>query len=129
MEIAYGESLDDVIALLGVDAAGQRQAEIARLHALFQADRLVLRVSLEDPGPGTSYGKTFFHLNTEAPPSSPAREPSTPNQYGLIRCTWSYGKLNRREVLRYKRSFEHNDETLEVVIELDYDEALTLARR
>ena len=129
VETAYGEHLDAVVVLLSADDA-ERQLEIDRLHAVFEADRRVLRVSLEDPGLSyKSYGKTFFHLNTEAPPSMSCSGTVAPSQAGLIRCTWSYGALNRRDVLRYKRTFVHEQGSLEVIIELDYDEALTLARR
>jgi hypothetical protein len=127
LETTYGESLDDVVALLAIDAADQRQAEIARLHALFQTDRRVLRVSVEGPGlPHWSSGETFYHLNTEAPPSASCSGPASSRQSGLMRCTWTYGAVNRRDVLRYERSFEQDKKDRRVIIELDYDEALKL---
>ena len=43
---------------------------------------------------------------------------------GLTRCTWSYGTFRHKDVLEYVRYFEFEGETLELVIEFDYDELL-----
>jgi hypothetical protein len=128
LEVAYGERLDQVIALLNIDDDAQRQSEIARLHTAFGADPSVLRVRVQDSRSHFPYRGVFEHLNVDSPPSESCSS-TGPYQLILMRCTWSYRGSSRRQVLKYKRSFSRADASLEVVLDLDYKKALGVVDR
>lgn len=118
IEDAYGRSLDDVIALLSIDDVERRRVEVTRLKSVFESDSAVLQVMLRD-------ADTTFHYQKGTSPSGwSCSGGDALDQHGLMRCTWEYGTLDRRDVLSYVRRFPHKAEALGVVIQFDYGDVL-----
>jgi hypothetical protein len=127
IESAYGKELDAVAALSGLEDPEQRRSAVAKLRREFESDPAVLRVSY--PGStGVVRGDIFHYRRGESPPSISCSGVPPAEQRGLIRCTWSYGRFERADVLKYSRS-ARREGSADVVIEFDYDEALVAFTR
>jgi len=152
VEAIYGQSLDEVVALLDMDDSEVRESAVTRLKGLFDSDSGVLRVHLQVntsavPDSNPVYDDVFFYQEPGFKSSSGfSRANVTDAQRYLRRLSWSYRQSSlffrqcatkwfsfvrgcgRRDVLEYSRRFTHQQETLSVQITFDYESMLSAIR-
>lgn len=125
IESVYGELLDAVVALPVVEDIDERRLAGEALQGEFESDPAVLAVTYPISA-GPARGEDFEYLRRERPPSYGCSSRPRPDQIGLMRCTWTYGALNRLDVLRYSRSpIGVESEGDDVAIEFFFDEVVT----
>ncbi|MEO1202522.1 MAG: hypothetical protein AAFX10_07435 [Pseudomonadota bacterium] len=124
VELRYGESLDEVVALHTAPTEQDRRRRVDALESRFSEDPAVIHVSVEDPGePGSVYGRVFhFYQDGRSPAGKSCSGAVPPEQEGLIRCSWDIEGYDDDNVIKYTRRSEFEGELLEVIVEFDYDE-------
>jgi hypothetical protein len=117
IESEYGEELDAVASLLGMENSAPRKREAERLQAFFDGEDAVVRVYLQGPSAMSEVGDDPFVYTRGRSPSST----SCSGSYFLTRCTWSFETFDRMETLLYRRAFEFAEEQLVLEIEFEYE--------
>lgn len=117
IESEYGEELDAVASLLGMESSSLRKGEAERLRAFFDGEDSVVKVYLQTPSAMEQSGESIFEYARGPSP----RSESCSGSYLLMRCTWSFDTYQSMETLRYRRTFEFSGEKLVLEIEFEYD--------
>ena len=124
VEEAYGALCDDVTSLLEIADPEEQGAGIARLKAVFEADPAIVSATLYEPGQSV-VGKTFsFSKERKKKQSTSCVNAVEKHRNRLSRCTRTYGKFDRLDLLGYKHPYQLGEESSLVVVYFDYDAAI-----